>query len=177
MGTRKHITHIVSLPRCRTAWLSATLTGGNCFAYHDLCGECKTTGEYESKLDIPECSNIVDCSSALMFRPDILAESAERIVVIERDHEKCRRSMLAHVGNAELVRQIWPLVMDAFDKTLEMFADKIVSRFRFDELSDTSRIRDLWAICAPGEPFDYLRVSRLQNLHINERKRPEWQLH
>lgn len=167
------ITQIISLPRCRTAWLSAAMTGGKCFAWHDAVGAGCSLADYHERLAMPKAEFAVDCSSGLLIRQDLIEQTDSDLIVIARDPAHCRASLLRHVECEAVVEAVWPLIMDGFKSALEKFKDRVRMIVDFSQLADTRTVEKVWQVCAPGQPFDWLRVERLQQLTITERKQ-QW---
>lgn len=176
----KNITQIISLPRSRTAWLSVALTAGECFAFHDAVNPPNsphmTESDYLHKLNWPWQKCVVDCSSALIVRPDLIEAADCPIIIVERDVDEAKESFIKHIGEEWKVNQIWPDIISGFDDLKKKFDKRIAMVVGFQELARNEVIE---AMCVeiyreePGLLFDWTRMDSLQNLNIQERK-PTW---
>lgn len=169
MSEPKNITQIISLPRSRTAWLSVALTAGNCFAFHDGCNPPNTSAaDYLAKLNSPHQENIVDCSSHLLLRHDLIEAANCPIIIIERDPDDAKESLIKHIGKEWLVNKLWPSIIAAFDETENKFAKRIKLHVGFEELANNDSLALIQSEVAPDFPYDRVRLSVLQNLNIQE---------
>lgn len=168
----KYLTHIISLPRCRTAWLSVALTQGpDSYAFHDGCGDhsdnsiLSVEAYVEKVLARPERC-ITDSSSGIPSLPDHLSVSQGPIIVIEPDDEmRCRDGWISHLQQPGLLEQ-WPSLLANFCRCQDHFSDRIALRVPFHSI--TEAMPDIWRLCCPGVPFDHQRIADLARLNINE---------
>ena len=168
----KHVAHIVSLPRCRTAWLSVALSQApHSFAFHDGCGDGSrhailTPRQYADKMLARPERCITDCSSGIPSLPAHLATFLGPIVVIEAaDETRCRDSWVQHLKQPALM-EAWPAVLANFHHCQERFGHRIALRVPFDQINEA--MPAIWEVCCPGAPYDAGRIVELQRLAIQE---------
>ena len=174
MSKPKHITQIIALPRSRTAWLSVALTTANCFGFHDASHPPGISVEaYLARLNSRPEQHVVDCSSGLLIRPDLINAISGPIIVIERDFDDARDSLADHINDYGKVEKLWPSIEAAFHLCTARFNERIALRVGFNELADTDMIEEIFDVAAPGQ-FDSQRIEMLQQLNIQEVKR-KWE--
>lgn len=168
----KNITHIISLPRCRTAWLSQAFTQGpDCYGFHDGIGNhlddsILSPEEYILKLNARKEENIIDCSSGIPSSPKHLeAVQSKIIVIIPDDKERCRDSWITHLQNNSLLKY-WENVVDNFEICCNVFSERIVMSVPFKDI--TKEFKNIWNACCPLVEYDEQRIADLARLNINE---------
>ena len=175
MIAEKNITQIIALPRSRTAWLSVALTTANCFGFHDASHPPGVTAEtYLARLNSRSEQHVVDCSSGLLIRPDLIDAVSGPIIVIERDFDSAKDSLADHINDYGKVENLWPAIEASFHLCTARFNSRIELRVGFNELSDEDVIEEIFDIAAPGQ-FDSQRIEMLQKLNIQEVKK-KWAL-
>lgn len=172
----KTITQIIGLPRSRTAWLSVALHGRGVHGFHDLVGSGMDEETYKAKLGAVPEPCVVDCSSALIGWQNLIEAVDSQIVIIERDEGEALASYVKHVGKP-LAERIWTSVTNNFRLLQERFKERIVGRFKFDDLKDHDTILAIFKLVAPWpQIFDSGHCDRLQQLNIQE-VMPPWAGH
>lgn len=168
----KHVTHIISLPRCRTAWLSQALTHAPlCYGLHDGVSDHNGNGvlseaDYVRKImSLPEMF-VTDCSSGIPAYPDHLSVFNGGIIAIMPDNEdRCRDSLIAHMGDPSIADR-WDGIVTGFRQCLDFFNHRIVLRVPFAQITDF--MPSIWNVCCPGVPYPDRRIHDLTRLNINE---------
>lgn len=175
--SEKNNTQIIGLPRSRTAWLSVALFYGSCAAYHDASnppGSCDAA-EYLRRLNEGEWSDVVDCSSSLVVRHDLIKAADSNIIIIDRDADDARDAFANHIRDPSLVRATWPIIERSFAELRRVFSRRIILEVKFEDLKKIEVIEKIQrAVCdGRGDNIDRYRIERLQKLNIQERK-PSW---
>lgn len=168
----KHIAHIVSLPRCRTAWLSQALTHAPlCYGLHDGVANhddhsLLTPAQYARKiLALPE-PFITDCSSGIASMHDHLDVFSGPIVIIAPDSEaRCRDSWIEHMNDPSLAER-WQVVAGNFETTKQVFKDRVALSVPFLEINQF--MPAIWSVCCPGVAYPEQRIHDLMRLAIQE---------
>jgi len=175
MRSGKDITQIIALPRSRTAWLSVALTTASCFGFHDASHPPGISVEaYLARLNSRPEQYVVDCSSGLLIRPDLIDAVSGPIIVVERDFDDAKESLANHINNYGKVDQLWPAIEAAFHLCTARFNARIALRVGFKELADNDMIEEIFDVASPGQ-FDSQRIEMLQRLNIQEVKK-KWLL-
>lgn len=168
----RQFTLIASLPRSRTAWLSAWLSGGPCYAFHDAAGDDNlllSEDAYLARLEAREERFVVDCSSGVVGLPGHVRGTTGPIIWIERDPYECRESFLEHISQLPHgITDPWPKILAARDQFLALNNARIKLRIPFADLSKVAMCAKIWALCCPGAPFDKQRCEAFQRLTIQE---------
>ena len=170
----KALTHIISLPRCRTAWLSVAFTVPPlCYGFHDGIGNHSdnsllSVDQYVAKLNARPEPFIVDCSSGIPPLPQYIdATNSQIIVILPDDEQACRESWIAHMGGGDHLNGGWSTLVSAFEACRQQFSSRIVATVM---LSDISNIMpQLFGLCVPGAAVDIQRITALHRLNISER--------
>lgn len=175
--SEKNFTQIIGLPRSRTAWLSVALFYGSCAAYHDASnppGSCDAA-EYLRRLNEGEWSDVVDCSSSLIVRQDLVRAANANIIIIDRDVDDARDAFANHIRDPSLVSATWPIIERSFAELRRVYASKIILEVGFEDLKKIEVIEKIQrAVCGGrGDNLCRDRIERLQKLNIQERK-PSW---
>lgn len=160
---------IVSLPRCRTAWLSSFFTVGNCFCFHDLSGSSKTVENMAGAiLGAPGFIVGSADSGNILVLPKLRALLGEdtQIIVIRRNVDACANS-LSKVSGIPLGACVHALIeMDAKLQQL-VDGDDGVMEVHFDDLADRNTVRAMWGFVAgAGQPFPEHQWRRMERLHV-----------
>jgi hypothetical protein len=142
---------VLGLPRSGTTWLANWLTTDKSLCLHDPFAKSlpETWDAGSKRLGI-------SCTGAYLM-PGWLCLQDCPVALIERNPEDCDAS-LHRMG----LGTTWPL------RTAFKRADG--RRWRFDDLWDEDKARELWAFLLPGLPFDTARYRLLKDMHIEPRE-------
>lgn len=140
----------LGLPRSATTWLANWLTTDRSLCLHDPFARSlpETWDAGMKRLGI-------SCTGAYLM-PAWLSQQECPVAIIERDPDECD-ACLSKLG----LPDTGPL-RDAFAK-----ADG--RRWRFSDLWNEDKARDLWAFLLPGLPFDAARYRLLREMRIEPR--------
>jgi hypothetical protein len=138
---------VLGLPRSATTWLANWLTTDRSLCLHDPFA--KTLPE---QWDAGGKRLGISCTGAYLM-PDWLDAQACPVAIIERNPEDCDAS-LAALGQ----KTTWPL-RRAFNRARGM-------RWRFDDIWNEHKARQLWAFLLPGLPFDAARYRLLLDMRV-----------
>ena len=143
---------VFALPRSGTAWLANWLTTDKSLCLHDpFAASMPEHWEANGRFGIA-------CTGSYLF-PKWLATLDCPIAVIERDPGECAASLRAH----DLPDDVTALkrALDATDGR----------RWRFGDLWNEDKARDLWAFLLPGIAFDAQRYRLLRSLRVETKTR------
>ena len=156
---------VTGLPRSRTAWLSAFLTGDGAYCLHEglLLGEVELI-DWLNSSDMHG-----DSDSALPLVWDrILAgvASPPRVVVVVRGREEVISSLGKYWKGIDFLagKDPRPLIDQIEAKLAELSKTALV--VEYDKLSDLGTLKKIWEHCLPSLPFNPLRATLLNNLNI-----------
>jgi len=138
---------VLGLPRSGTTWLANWLTTDRSLCLHDPFA--KTLPEH---WDAGTKRLGISCTGAYLM-PDWLTQQDCPVALIERDPADCDAS-LQRLG----LGSTWPL-RTAFKRAAGR-------RWRFDDLWNEDKARELWAFLLPGLPFDTARYRLLKDMRI-----------
>lgn len=138
---------VVGLPRSGTTWLANWLTTDRSLCLHDPFSNSlpETWDAGDKRLGI-------SCTGAYLM-PGWLESLSCPLVVIERDPAACDVSLQA-MG----LPTTWPL--------LRSFKAAKGRRWRFDDIWDEVKARELWAFLLPGIAFNAPRYRLLREMHV-----------
>lgn len=166
------ITLITGLPRSRTAWLAAWLSGGPCFAFHDACADgdvLLSVDDYLAKLRTRQESYVADVSSGLLLQPGIVDAVTGPVIWIRRNAAEARASWIKHVdGYAENPPQSWEVIEQAARNFTVAFGRRTVLDIAYGDLAKPEACEKIWSVVAPGHKFDEQRCRQFQRLNIQE---------
>lgn len=143
---------VFALPRSGTAWVANWLTTDKSLCLHDpFAAAMPERWEANGRFGIA-------CTGSYLF-PKWLHTLDCPIAVIDRDPDDCAASLRAN----GLPDGIEPLkqALDAIDGR----------RWRFSDLWDEEKARDLWAFLLPGIAFDAQRYRLLRSLRVETKNR------
>lgn len=143
---------VFALPRSGTAWLANWLTTDRSLCLHDPFA-VSMPEHWESK----GCFGIA-CTGSYLF-PKWLHTLDCPVAVIERDPLECNASLRAN-GLPENVMHL-KRALDATDGR----------RWRFADLWNEDKARELWAFLLPAVKFDAQRYRLLRSLHVETKSR------
>lgn len=168
----KHLTHIISLPRCRTAWLSQALTHAPlCYGLHDGIADHRekrvmSPTEYAQSIRSLEAHFVTDCSSGIASSIGHLTAFGGPIIVVTPDSEEARRdSWIEHMNDPSLYDQ-WQVIAGNFQTCRQMLKERIVLTVPMAELND--HMPAIWSVCCPGVVYPERRIRDLARLNIQE---------
>jgi hypothetical protein len=150
---------ILALPRSRTAWLAYFLTYGGWLCGHEQLRYMRSMDDVRSWLAMPQ-TGTVETALAPFWR---LIPQAIQIVTVRRDPAAVVRSAVAQGFSASAVEWTTRRLARKLDQLEARRPD--VLRIEYDELTDESVVRRLWAATV-GLPFDLEWFTRLSPLNI-----------
>lgn len=140
---------VTGLPRSATTWLAVWLTTNESLCLHD-----PFSMGWPDKWQRDGRRFGISCTGIYLM-PEILARHDCPTAIIERDPVDCQASA-DRIGFKD----------SQFDKLKAMLDKAEGRRFRFDDLWDEDRARDLWEFLVPGLEFDSLRYRQLSQMQI-----------
>lgn len=143
---------VFALPRSGTAWLANWLTTDRSLCLHDPFA-VSMPEHWESKGRFG-----IACTGSYLF-PKWLHTLDCPVAVIERDPLECNASLRAN-GLPENVMHL-KRALDATDGR----------RWRFADLWNEDKARELWAFLLPAVKFDAQRYRLLRSLHVETKSR------
>ena len=144
---------VFGLPRSGTAWLANWLTTETSLCLHDpFAASMPEHWEAGGK------RFGISCTGSYLF-PKWIAQLDCPVAVIERDPVECAASLRAN----GLPDDVKPLkrALDAMDGR----------RWRFADLWNEDKARDLWAFLLPHAPFDATRYRLLRAMKVETKTR------
>jgi hypothetical protein len=160
---------ITGLPRSRTAWLSAFLTGSGAYCLHEglLRGEeGLATWLNESDLHGDSDSGLPLVWESLLTQ----LESLPKVVVVQRNPEEVIPSLKKYWSGIRFLREADPgMLVEILEPKLEELAKESSTLVvKYEKLSEIDTLREIWDFCLPTLPFDQTRSEILVNLNIQQ---------
>lgn len=158
---------ILSLPRSRTAWLSALLTTDKSLCLHEGFNLADGREAYVSMMKSSPYHYAGDANSAWVLHYELLRPEfpGARCAIVLRDPAEVAASfsVFTRVGpaEAEALRQAYALLID-------LSCHHPV--FRFEDLDDPDEVRRMVAHLMPGVAFDRDRFELFKTLNIQRRE-------
>lgn len=147
---------ITGLPRSRTAWFAALFSASkDCFCFHDGLNGCRTVEELKIRLESRPERHVGDSDSGLMILDLERLFPDAKVVLIKRDVEECRESLVEFIGEE------YGSTIDYAAMMMENVKDALV--VEFDDID--SRIDEIFTYCT-GEKLDPDVKGLFLNLHI-----------
>lgn len=137
---------VIGLPRSGTTWLANWLTTDRSLCLHDPFNALPEQWPQDGR------RRGISCTGAYLL-PKWLGAQNCAVAVIERDPEACAAS-LAAAGLPGL---------DGLPAALAVADGR---RWKFADLWDEDKARELWAFLLPDVPFDALRYRLLRDMRI-----------
>lgn len=156
---------IVGLPRSRTAWFSAFLSGGDVTCHHELLRKCARPEEFAWKLAETPTPIVGDADSILPAAYYRIKESLpkHKLVFIVRNPEDALKATLAAAPeHSERITARWPKIVGSFQT---MLANETGLIEQFSDLDNESTCRRISEYCT-GLPFDPIRWASFSELKI-----------
>lgn len=152
---------VFSLPRSRSAWISAFLSGDGAFIGHDVGAECGSVGEF-----IGMMSNLAGtCETGAAFAWRLLRQvwPDARFAVVRRDPEDVCRS-LARFG----LDGFLPEMMARWAQLEEISALPGTLTVSFDDLRSFEACAELYEFCTRRRlSVDWWRGMEAQNIQVD----------
>ncbi len=153
---------ITGLPRSRTAWMAAFMSSGSVLCKHEPLKFLSDIRQLPSALGSEFHTHVgASDSGAGFFLPWIMSNMNPPTVIIDRNTDDAKRSMLVDLG------------IDVGDSlhglknTLTQFrAHPNVMWVPFDSLNDKRVMQKIWFHLLPGVPFDEERYEQFNDLDI-----------
>jgi hypothetical protein len=161
---------ILSLPRSRTAWLSAFLTQSQVYCHHEAFMDIPTIKDpwnfYRSMMANDKYQYVGDSSSGCVIFYDKIKELFEgsKIVVLIRNHEAVVNSLIRLgikfplIANVSREIERWGCKLQELSKT--------EFTIRYDQLNDRNKMKQLWGYLFPDIKFDRNRFDLFMGLNI-----------
>jgi hypothetical protein len=137
---------VLGLPRSGTTWLANWLTTDRSFCLHDPFNQLPERWPRDSR------RFGISCTGAYLL-PKWLDLQHCPVAIIERDPKACDHS-LERIGLGDTS----PLVT--------ALRNTEGRRWRFDDIWNEEKARELWAFLLPDAPFDALRYRLLREMRI-----------
>lgn len=152
---------IASLPRSRTAWLSAWLTDGDSFCQHDMLRKGPPS-DWRRLLALPGRAycGVADAALPAMLDEAIRAGLLDGpVLIVTRPRFDVQASLeRAGIGHDH------GDYLDAAQRGLERIAQRGALVVPYHEIS--ANLRAIWTYLLPGKPFDPLRAAEFDRLNI-----------
>lgn len=157
-----HPFFIVALPRSRTTWLSAFLTGPNILCYHEATRVCASMDDLALLLATTPRHYAGNCDgfNLAIFDDLVRRFPGAKFVTILRPVPDVRRS-LDRVG-----LPVGEKHLAAMDAALHECAGRSHMALAFDELDDEEAVRALWDELFPNIFFDCARYQLFRDAKI-----------
>lgn len=142
---------VIGLPRSGTTWLANWLTTDTTLCLHDPFAHL-----YPDQLDSYQTSKKlgISCTGAYMMK--WLAKQTCPVLIIERD--------VAEV-DAELERMgLW--TSKQIPNMVPAFQHAQGRRYKFEDIWNEEKAREMWSFLLPGIPFDQERYQSLSVMQI-----------
>lgn len=139
---------VIGLPRSGTTWLANWLTTESSLCLHD-----PFSAALPEDWDSGGRRLGISCTGAYLL-PKWLGAQRCPIAVIDRPYEECDRS-LARVGMPKTTHRM---------RCLQSIAPG--RRWRYEEIWQEKKARELWAFLLPGIPFDVQRYRLLTQMRV-----------
>lgn len=136
---------VLGLPRSGTTWLANWLTTGQSLCLHDPFNRLPEHWPRDAR------RLGVSCTGAYLL-PGWLERQSCPVAVIERDEADCEASA-----------QRMGLSVCGLRERLQAVEGR---RWRFDDLWNETKARELWAFLLPGIEFDALRYRLLREMRV-----------
>jgi hypothetical protein len=158
---------ITGLPRSRTGWLAALLSGAHGVCLHDVLGGCAGVEDLKSQISDFKAAGVSDPALALVWRDVAAAWPEAKWVVVRRDKFDAARSYAAF-----LARHGWGMAWDQVRATIEAWDAELAALLwepqttmvDYDDLDDAGEARRLCDFLRVG--FDPGRFEMMRRLNV-----------
>jgi len=138
---------ILSLPRCRTAWLSAYLTGGGIFCFHEAWKIATTARELRALME-PKGEIVVNCDATNWFFLDAIESEFPNAVFLEIVRDDVEHGWTEAFGPHD-----WTTTRATYAKARRVPRNGITLTIDFNQWTECTS-RAIWDAIAQGRPLD-----------------------
>lgn len=157
---------ILGLPRSRTAWLSTLFAFGDVFCWHDLSGECNTTGQIATRLGATNAHRVgLSDSGLVLWLGEMLADWVPgRILFVRRDPLSAATSFASVTGfEQSLCEAVFGVLDDGLNHWQKHFKAR---QLDFEDIDSEHEMQGVWHHLVPDREFPTNHYRKLRTLNV-----------
>ncbi len=159
---------ITGLPRTRTAWMSAVLSGGDAICFHEPKNRFGSWDAFYAYATTLDYGYIGISDSSISIDPHFpwpLFEMA-KVVIIDRNPAEVADSYASFLDIP--ITESWNLIGKAYDGLLNIVKERKCVHVGYEALDLTPTIAAIWEYCMPGCMAGYEKIMLMQSTYIEQ---------